>query len=291
MCETSNVTHQRCRLAVDMPQNYRYPSILQSVWIVVLLNILRWVLFRLRNILWRVTGFLPLFHAAVSLLINVIAYGLILMGGLKRAHTSFREICPLARVRLSLLFPMALTVIGVLMLLFEIDYWLAILLPWPEWYTRYRWLDAETSLWGAVSGVIVAPLTEELLVRGLILRGFLNRYSVRKAILASALLFGLMHRYPWQFIAPTVGGILFAWWLIETRSMLPCFLGHALINALIMANNALLQSGIEFEVESLWWNLVGVILTALGVWLLVHQFRKSRDTVPEDVSRDKPDEL
>ena len=152
------------------------------------------------------TGFLFLFHAAVSLLISIIAYGLILMEGLKRDNSSFREICPLAPVRLSLLFPMALTVIGVFMLLFEIDYWIEILLPWPEWYTKYRWLWTETSFWGSVRSVIVAPLTEELLVRGLILRGFLSRYSVRKAIFAFALLFGLMHLYPWNFIGPTIGG-------------------------------------------------------------------------------------
>ena len=274
-----------------MTKDYRYPNIVQSIWILILLEILWWVLLTLRAILLRATGFLFLAHPAAISLISVIPFGLILMGGLKRDNTSFREICPLARVRLSLLFPMVLTVIGVFMLLFEIDYWLEILLPWPEWYTKYRWLRTETSFWGSVRSLIVAPLTEELLVRGLILRGFLSRYSVRKAILASALFFGLMHFYPWNFIGPTIAGILFAWWFIETRSILPCFLGHALFNALVGGNNALLQAGIEFEVESLWWNLVGVILTVLGIWLLVHQFRKSGDMVAEDVSGDKPEEL
>ena len=148
-----------------------------------------------------------------------------------------------------------------------------------------------------VGFVIVGPLTEELLVRGLILRGFLSRYSVRKAVLASALLSGLMHLNSWNFIGPIVLGILLAWWFIQTRSMLPCFLGHAFYGTLPFADTVLNQLGIWHPlleiwfVHPLWWNLGGVILIVLGVWLLIHQFRKSRDTVPEDLSGDRSNQL
>ena len=253
-------------------------------------------------ILVRVTGFLPLAHPAVTSLISLIPYGLILMRGLKRANTSFREICPLVPVRLSLLFPMALTIIGIFSLQFELDSWLYYFPSpselYPEWYTDFLYNlvvaphdRSVFPMWVmGVGFVIVGPLTEELLMRGLILRGFLSRYSVRKAILASALLSGLMHLNSWNLIGTIILGILLAWWFIQTRSMLPCFLGHAFYGALIIAYMELSQL-IRFHplleiwfVHSLWWNLVGVILTALGIWLLVHQFRKSSDTVPKDVS-------
>ena len=280
-----------------MTQNQRYPNILQSIWILISLHILSWVLLILRYILVRVTGFLLLAHFAVSLLVSVIPYGLILMRGVKRANTSFREICPLVPVRLSLLFPMALTIIGTFSLEFEINSWLEYFPSHPEWYAEflYNLVVASNDLvvvpiWVmVVSFVILAPLTEELLVRGLILRGFLSRYSARKAVLASALLSGLTHLDSSNFIGPTMLGILFAWWFIQTRSMLPCFLGHAFYGALVIAYFVLGQLEIWFH--PLWWNLVGVILTPLGVWLLIRQFRKSSGTVPEDVSGDKSDEL
>ena len=285
-----------------MTENYHYPNILQSVWILVLFAIIAGVLSILFEILWSVTGFPLSDHPAVSSLISVIAFGLILARGLKRANISLREICPLVPVRLPLLFPMALTVIGTSILLSEADNLLRTFLPPPAWFSDYlkSLVGGQVSLWGSIlSLVVVAPLTEELLVRGLILRGFLSHYSTRKAILASAIFFGVLHLNPWQFIGATTLGVLFAWWFIETRSMLPCFFGHALANALPLAATTLLPFEIPgytsdfgtIEFQPFWFDLVGVILAAIGIWLLIHQFRKLRDTVPEDVSGDRSDEL
>ncbi|RKU07888.1 hypothetical protein C6502_16130 [Candidatus Poribacteria bacterium] len=291
-----------------MTENQRYPNILQAIWILILLHILSRVLLILWYSFARVTGFLLLAHPAVMSLIYVVVFGLILMRGLKRANTSFGEICPLVPVRLSLLFPMALTIIGTFSLL-EIGSWLDFFPSpsewYPEWYTDFLYnLVVATNdlvvypMWVmGVDFVIIGPLTEELLMRGLILRGFLSRYSVRKAILASALLSGLMHLNSWNLIGTTILGILLAWWFIQTRSMLPCFLGHALYGALFVYSDSVLGGLVEIwppllEIWfPLWWNLVGVILTALGIWLLIRQFRKSSDTIPEDVSGDKPDQL
>ena len=285
-----------------MTENYRYPNISQSIWILVLFIILGGVLSIPLVILESVTDFPLSDHPAVLALTSVIAFGLILMRGLKRAQISLREICPLVPVRLSLLFPMALTIIGTSILISEVDNLLQIFLPPPAWFTDYfrSLVSAEISLWGSIlSLVVVAPLTEELLVRGLILRGFLSQYSARKAILASAIFFGLLHLNPWQFIGATALGILFAWWFIETRSMLSCFLGHAFANALPLAATVLLPFEIPgytsdfgtIQFQPLWFDLVGVILAAIGIWLLIHQLRKSSDTVPEDVSGDRSDQL
>ena len=285
-----------------MTENYRYPNISQSVWILVLLLILMLVLGLSFGILEGVTNFPLSNHPAVLALINLIAFGLVLTRGLKRANTTLREMCPLVPVRLSLLFPMALTVFGTSILISEINNLQRTFLPPPAWFTDYlkNLVSADISLWGSViSLVVVAPLTEELLVRGLVLRGFLSHYSARKAILASALFFGLLHFNPWQFIGATILGVLFAWWFIETRSMLPCLFGHALANAFPLTLIALFRleiPGFTSELEKvkfhpLWLNCLGAILVALGLWLLIYQFRKSGDTGPKDMSGDRSDEL
>ena len=291
-----------------MTENYLYPNIRQSIWILVSLIILR-------NI---IDVPLPR-HPAVRGLEKLIAYGLILEIGLRRANTSFREICPLAPVRLSLLLPMVLTVMGTNILVSEINNLLQTFLPSPAWFDVIFeiYLGGQASLWGSILAlVMIAPLTEELLMRGLILRGFLSHYTTRKAILASAVLFGVLHFNPWQFIGATIFGILFAWWFIRTRSILPCLFGHALNNLTVIA---VVRLGLEIpgftgefredefylpgwempgftrefgmiEFQPVWFNFLGIVLAALGIWLLIIEFRKSSDAVPVDVCGNGADE-
>ena len=110
---------------------------------------------------------------------------------------------PLGPVPLSLLVPMAVSVLGVGILLSEADNLLRTVLPPPAWLERMfvELAAGQRSLWGSIALLVVAaPLTEEALFRGVILRGFLGRYAVRRAILASALLFAVFHLNPWQFV-------------------------------------------------------------------------------------------
>ncbi len=281
---------------VDMSENYPYPNIRQSVWIVVSLIILKAVFSIFFGILEAFIGFPPSKHPAVFALINFIAFTIILAKWLKRTEATFKEICSLVPVRLSLLFPMTLTVIGTSILLFELNSWLRVILPMPKWFADYykNLVDTQTNPWGPiVAFVVVGPVLEELLFRGLILRGFLNLYSTRKAILASAILFGLLHLNPWQIIGATIYGILLAWWFMQTGSILPCLFGHALANTLALSVKALLRleiPGFTGGFPPLWLNFLAFVLAALGVWLLIHQFRISNDTVPGDVSGDRTDE-
>ena len=79
--------------------------------------------------------------------------------------------------------------------------------------------------------VIAAPILEEILCRGLILRGLLKNYSPRKAILISALFFGLMHMNPWQAFPAFFGGLFIGWVYYKTQSVIPGMIIHATNNA------------------------------------------------------------
>ena len=283
-----------------MTENYLYPNIRQSVWIFVLLTILSIGIGIILGILEIAIGVTLSEHPASIALTHLVAFGLILTIGLKRANSSLGDICPLVRVRLSLVFPMVLTVIGTGILLSEIDNLLRVFLPVPVLLADFveRLVSAQESLWGSVLAlVVIAPLAEELLVRGLILRGFLSHYTTRKAIIASAIFFGLMHLNPWQFIGATTWGILFAWWFIQTRSIVPCLFGHALVNALPLIATAVFRLEIpgftgdfgKVEFQPLWFNFLGIVLAVAGVWLLIHKFRKSSHMVPADVIGDTSD--
>jgi uncharacterized protein len=83
----------------------------------------------------------------------------------------------------------------------------------------------------------IGPAIEESLFRGVILRGFLQRYTAFTSILLSALLFALIHHNPAQFLGPLCTGILFGAALYRSNSVLPGFIGHAVTNALWFFSN------------------------------------------------------
>ena len=106
------------------------------------------------------------------------------------------------------------------------------LLPMPEFVEKLFAMLATKDIYTLLLVCLVGPVLEELLFRGIILEGFLNRYSPGKAIFWSAFLFGLFHMNPWQFIPGFLIGILLAWIYMKTRSLIPVILIHIINNSL-----------------------------------------------------------
>ncbi|MCQ2407732.1 MAG: CPBP family intramembrane metalloprotease [Oscillospiraceae bacterium] len=78
--------------------------------------------------------------------------------------------------------------------------------------------------------VLIAPVTEELLMRGLVLRN-LSRVSQRFGIFLSAFLFALMHENVAQFIYTLPLGILLGYITIRHHSVTPAIIVHMVTNA------------------------------------------------------------
>lgn len=93
--------------------------------------------------------------------------------------------------------------------------------------------DILQSGWGGILAIsIVGPVLEELLFRGAITKALLQQYQPAKAILFSALLFGVFHINPAQILPAFLIGILLAWTYYKTRSLIPCIFMHILNNSL-----------------------------------------------------------
>ncbi len=128
---------------------------------------------------------------------------------------------------------MILMLLGTIVLVLESNYVMRLVWPKPTSLVNIEQGLRHGDVWNAlIAPVVVGPLTEEFLFRGVILHGFLQNYGRRKAVLVSALLFALFHLNPWQFLGALAMGVVFGWWLIESGSLLPCLLGHAFANLL-----------------------------------------------------------
>jgi len=214
---------------------------------------------------------------------TILTTMLILFIGTKKNRFSFFEAYPITTFQFSLLGPMSLTVLGVGILVSEVGNIIDYFYPMPQWFLDLFLLGG---FWGVVFIVVVAPLTEEFLFRGLILRGFLSHYSVWKAIILSALLFGVIHLNPWQFPGAVFAGILFGWWFVKTGSLLPGIIGHALNNAVpfiaLWLNLDIPGYTVSGSFQPIWFNLLGVVLLILGLVLTANIFQRHEQENPPD---------
>lgn len=78
--------------------------------------------------------------------------------------------------------------------------------------------------------VLITPLFEEFIFRGIVLEGLLTRHSPLKAILLSSLLFSIMHFNPFQLFNTFFLGLFTAWYYFKTRNLLSCIIIHSMYN-------------------------------------------------------------
>jgi hypothetical protein len=226
---------------------------------------------------------------------NLLAFGIVIVAATRRSGVGFREPYPLSAVPIGVLALTAVLILGTVILLSDIDNLTRSVFPPPQ-----TLIEAFESILNAADHpfssffllVVVAPVTEELLFRGLILRGFLANYSKRSAILLSALLFAVMHTNPWQFISAFVAGVLLAWLLIETGSLLPCLFAHAVANGTAYLAGLMPVEvpgftdgmGDAVQFQPFWLNALGMALAVGGYVLLRRTFREQARP-PDDLYR------
>ena len=95
--------------------------------------------------------------------------------------------------------------------------------------------------WGYVAIGILAPLAEEVVFRGAILRTLLGIMSKKNhwvAIMISAAIFGIVHANLAQFVNALLMGLLLGWMYYRTGSLVPGILLHWVNNtmAYVLAN-------------------------------------------------------
>ncbi|HLN73147.1 MAG TPA: type II CAAX endopeptidase family protein [Prolixibacteraceae bacterium] len=86
----------------------------------------------------------------------------------------------------------------------------------------------------AIGAILVAPVVEEIIYRGIVLKGLLTRYAPQKAILLSALIFGIMHWLPLQIWGASITGLILGWVYYQTKSIGTTILLHSLINTAVL---------------------------------------------------------
>lgn len=99
-------------------------------------------------------------------------------------------------------------------------------------------LDTAGMVVSAVYTCIMAPLTEEFLFRGVLLRS-LSKYGTGFAVILSSLLFGLIHGNIYQTPFAIMAGIVLSYTAVRSGSIWPGVLVHFVVNTFAVARELL----------------------------------------------------
>lgn len=114
--------------------------------------------------------------------------------------------------------------------------------------------------------VLGAPVCEEVLMRGYGLARIRERGGDRRALWLTALMFALLHGWLAKLPLTFVAGLFFGWLVLETGSLWPALLGHALNNACAMVGDHLRIAGSSPDTDPWRWAPVGALVLGL-LWI------------------------
>jgi uncharacterized protein len=156
-------------------------------------------------------------------------------------------------------------------------------LPMPEFMQKiFLEFANKNGIISFIAVVIAAPVIEELIFRGIILNGLLQRYSPVKSIILSSILFGIVHLNPWQFVSALIIGVFSGWVYYRTRKLslsilihlvnnLVAFVGMYFMDAETMMNESLTELYGGFT-NLILITIGAILISILGILLLRKEF-------------------
>jgi membrane protease YdiL (CAAX protease family) len=150
----------------------------------------------------------------------------------------------------------------------------AALIPMPASVQKFFERMITKDAFSLINLIVAAPILEEIFCRGIVLQGLLKNYSPTKAIIISAIFFGLIHLNPWQALPAFFGGLFLGWVYYKTQSVIPGMIIHTTINA--MASSFLFlphhqQSFLSLLGVPYYMLCVGAIFIFISGCLLIHK--------------------
>jgi hypothetical protein len=212
-------------------QNPKFPSFWQAVGILVVT-----VFLEIAIAIFLLGAGLDLYSGDPrSYVIIVLATGIVLSCVLAYKKLGYRQLFdpanrPFEAVVPPIAGPLVLYCLGAFVLSWEFDNLAARFVPVSESTQEDLASLMTRGLPSIVTTCVLAPVVEEMMFRGVFLRGFLYRYPAWMAIGLSSFIFGLAHIDPGHAIVAGTMGVAFGWLYYATRSLWPSIIAHAVMN-------------------------------------------------------------
>jgi membrane protease YdiL (CAAX protease family) len=263
--QTATINNTDVSLMIE--KNERFPNGVEAVMLVVALFMVDYVL---GAAFYDANGFLGLGFSEQASLITILGngiiftvlmqykglnYGQLLHSGSFSKAATVMVLSPLIVLTVPALILVISSIIAVVVQLFPVS------------AAEQAMFDemGSGSLAAILMACVLAPVLEEMLFRGVILRSFLGQYGRWPAIIGSAVLFGAAHLNIYQFGAALILGLYLGWLYDRSKSLLPCIALHGFYNTALMTIS-FSGAGDDDFAAGLW--LVAALLGVAGLVML-----------------------
>lgn len=260
------------RAAITMQRNEdAFPTIQQAALLLLTSFLLQYVI---GIVLYDYRRSIDLGEHELTALSMLLSNGLLLATVLhfqRRSHLDLLHSSPASVLATSaLLVPPVLLLVPLITLLdYTLIYLLERVFPLSRWEEQAFAHMVAGSVGSVVTTCILAPVLEEMLFRGVLLRSFLHQLPRWYAISVSALFFGFAHLNIYQFVLAFWLGLFLGWLYERSRSLIPCIALHASLNSWVFfsAQGVQGQNSTNTEFSAVEWS-TSILAALFGAWLL-----------------------
>lgn len=169
-------------------------------------------------------------HPYTMLLGTVLAALWVIVRYCRRNQLTLRQLAGPFQLTPALLLYLAAGVLGLILIEIPVILWLMVRFPFLDPKLDFGIAQSPAAVFLLV--VVVAPVSEELIFRGILLRGFAPRYGFTRAALAAAALFALAHLFPVRMPAMFAAAFLLGGLFLRIGTVWPGVFAHAFNNSL-----------------------------------------------------------
>ena len=249
------------------PSKNAFPSVFQAALLLLAGYLFQYLV---AVALYDMREVLGLTSMQVTTLAMLLSYGVIVAAVTHHLGISYRDLMqpgdssPIATFVLLapptlMLLPLAI-VLDIALITF-----LELIFPLSAWEQKAFANMMNSSLAAIIATCVLAPVFEEMLFRGILLRAFLLRYPRWLAISYSALFFGVAHLNIYQFFLAFFLGLLFGWLFERSQSLVPSMVLHAAINTTLVVLQS--QDDAEAAADPLSISALGLTLAVVAATL------------------------
>ncbi|MDO4939078.1 MAG: CPBP family intramembrane metalloprotease [Lachnospiraceae bacterium] len=133
-----------------------------------------------------------------------------------------------------------------------------------------------------LAAVILAPICEELMFRGIVYKRIEYSYGFWPAAIISSLLFGALHGNLSQFIYAAALGLLFAYAYRKSGRLQVCILMHLIANLASLVLDSLVVMVDNYAVVEAVQIVTGSLLLGTGLFLMIKSPQESKKQACQD---------